>query len=326
MNNFTYLQPKSLDEAGKLLRKIDKKALPLAGGTDVLGMMKDYQVSPESLINLKGIPNLNTIEYTEGKTLEIGALATLVDIAENKIINDRFTVLADAARQIASPQFRNIATLGGNLCQRPRCFYFRGDFHCLRKGGDICYAVDGQNKYHCIVGGGPCYIVYPSDAAVALLALDAEISIYSNGKSRLVPIKDFFILPEKNYTKENILEPGELVEKVIIPDLPKSAKSKYIKFMEREVWDFAMVSVGAVIKKNGSTIAGGNVAFGGVAPIPWQIENLNKRLTGLSISETSFANLSKDTFKDAITLEHNAYKVPLVRNLLKRVLIELTAL
>jgi xanthine dehydrogenase YagS FAD-binding subunit len=325
MNNFTYLQPKSLDEAGKLLRKKDKKALPLAGGTDVLGMMKDYLVSPESLINLKGIPNLNTIEYTEGRTLEIGALATLVDIAENKIINERFTILAEAAKQIASPQFRNIATLGGNLCQRPRCFYFRGDFHCLRKGGDVCYAVDSQNKYHCIVGGGPCYIVHPSDTAVALLALDAEISIHSNGKSRRVPIKDFFILPEKNYTRENILEPGELVEKVIIPDLPKSAKSKYIKFMERETWDFAMVSVGAVIKKNGSTIAGGRVAFGGVAPVPWQIENLNKKLSGLGISESNFSSISKDTFKDAVTLEHNAYKVPLARNLLKRVLVELTA-
>jgi xanthine dehydrogenase YagS FAD-binding subunit len=325
MNNFTYLQPKSLDEAGKLLRKNDKKALPLAGGTDVLGMMKDYLVSPESLINLKGIPNLNTIEYTESKSLEIGALATLVDIAENKIINDRFTILAEAAKQIASPQFRNIATIGGNLCQRPRCFYFRGDFHCLRKGGDVCYAVDSQNKYHCIVGGGPCYIVHPSDTAVALLALDAEISIYSNGKPRRVPIKDFFLLPEKNYTKENILEPGEIVERIIIPDLPKNAKSKYIKFMERETWDFAMVSVGAVIKKNGGSIAGGRVAFGGVAPIPWQIENLNKRLAGLSISESNFSNISKDTFKDAATLEHNAYKVPLARNLLKRVLIELTA-
>ena len=325
MNNFKYLQPKSLDEANKLLMKNISTALPIAGGTDILGMMKDYLESPEQVINLKSIPGLNKIEYTEGRSLKIGSLVTLVEIVENPIINSKFKILAEAAKEIASPQFRNLATLGGNLCQRPRCFYFRGDFHCLRKGGDICYAVDGQNKYHCIVGGGPCYIVHPSDTAVALLALNAKVSVFSNGKSRIIPIKDFFILPEKNYSKENILEPGEIVENIIIEDLPKGSKSKYIKFMEREAWDFALISVGAVITKDSNKITKGRIAFGGVAPMPWEIESLNKNLSGLDISETDFSNISKNTFKDAFVLEHNAYKITLARNLLKKILIELSA-
>ncbi len=325
MNNFKYMQPKSLSEASELLKKKNKTSMLFAGGTDLLGMMKDYLESPENVINLKSIPDLNNIEYTEGRNLKIGSLVTLVEIAENPIINEKFTILAEAAKEIASPQFRNLATLGGNLCQRPRCFYFRGDFHCLRKGGDICYAVDGQNKYHCIVGGGPCYIVHPSDTAVALLALNAKVSVFSNGKSRIIPIKDFFILPEKNCTKENILEPGEIVEKIIIDDLPKGTKSKYIKFMEREAWDFALISVGAVITTNNNAIIKGRVAFGGVAPIPWEIENLNKNLSGLNISESDFSNISKNTFKDAFTLEHNAYKIPLARNLLKKILTKLSA-
>jgi len=324
MKNFKYLQPKTLDEAGSFLRKNNKTALPFAGGTDLLGMMKDYLESPENVVNLKSIPGLNKIEFLEDKSLEIGSLVTLVEIAENNLINEKYTILAQAAKEIASPQFRNIATIGGNLCQRPRCFYFRGDFHCIRKGGDICYAADGQNKYHCIVGGGPCYIVHPSDTAVALLALNAEVSIFSNGKSRRIPLKEFFIMPEQNHTKENILEPGEIVEKIIIPALPKGTVSRYIKMMEREVWDFALVSIGAVITKNGNNISKGRVAFGGVAPVPWEIESLNKALNSFTLNDSNISNLSKGIFKDAFTLEHNAYKVPLARNLLKRILTDLS--
>ncbi len=324
MKNFKYLQPKTLDEAGSFLRKNNKTALPFAGGTDLLGMMKDYLESPENVVNLKSIPGLTKIEFHEGSGLEIGSLVSLVEIAENKLINEKYTILAQAAKDIASPQFRNIATLGGNLCQRPRCFYFRGDFHCIRKGGDICYAVDGQNKYHCIAGGGPCYIVHPSDTAVALLALNAEVSIYANGKSRRIPLKEFFILPEKNHTKENILEPGEIVEKIFVPVLPKGTVSRYIKIMEREVWDFALVSIGAVVTKNNGRISNGRIAFGGVAPVPWEIESLNEKLNGFTPNESNITELSKDIFKSAFTLEHNAYKVPLARNLLKRILTDLS--
>ncbi len=196
MNTFKYIQPKDLKEASKILKSGLPESIAFAGGTDVLGLIKNGIASPEKVVNLKQIQGMSGIKFLPGKGIEIGALTTLVEIAENKQIKEKYNVLAQAASEIASPQFRNVATLGGNLCQRPRCFYFRGDFHCLRKGGDLCYAVDGNNKFHCIIGGGPCYIVHPSVMAVALLALDASVSIYSGGKSKIIPLKEFFILPE----------------------------------------------------------------------------------------------------------------------------------
>ena len=324
MNSFKYQQPKSLQDAGKFLLQNKGLSLPFAGGTDVLGLIKNNIEKPENLVNLKLIKGLGNITYIAGKELRIGALVKLFEIAEHPVVKKNFTVLAQAVKETASPQFRNIATLGGNLCQRPRCFYFRGDFHCLRKGGDICYAVDGQNKYHCIVGGGPCYIVHPSDSAVALLALNAQVSIYSNGKSRTIPLKDFFILPAVNHTKENILKQGEILEEIIIPEPPNGSKSEYIKFKERAVWDFAVVSVAAVVKKSGDRIENGSVAFGGVAPVPWRIDELNKKLKGLSIKEEDLETFSKLFFKNAFALEKNGYKIPLARNLMKRILINLT--
>jgi len=325
MNNFKYLQPKSLQDASKLMMQNSSKALLFAGGTDALGLIKNNIIVPDNLVNIKLLNELDGIKYTSGKELKIGALTKLVDIAEHPIVQEKFTVLAQAAKSIASPQFRNIATLGGNLCQRPRCYYFRGDFHCIRKGGDICYASVGQNKYHCIVGGDPCYIVHPSDSAVALLSLNAKISIYSNGKLKVVPANDFFILPKVDPTKENILKPGEILESVIIPEPSSGSKSMYIKFMERQAWDFAVVSVAAVIKKSGNKITSGRVAFGGVAPKPWQIEELNSSLPNLSLSDENIEAFSIQYFKDASTLEKNGYKIPLVRNLLKRILIDLSA-
>ncbi len=325
MNSFKYQQPKKIKDASNLLLQNTGLSLPFAGGTDVLGLIKNNIVKPGNLVNLKLINDIGDIRYIAGKEIRIGATVKLVEIAEHPVINKKFTVLAQAVKEIASPQFRNIATIGGNLCQRPRCFYFRGDFHCLRKGGDVCYAVDGQNKYHCIVGGGPCYIIHPSDSAVALLALNAKLSIYSNGNSRIVPVKEFFVLPEKDYTKENILKPGELIEEIIIPEPPEGSISQYIKFKERETWDFAVVSVAAVVKKSGNKIDSGSVAFGGVAPIPWQIDELNKNLNGLNATEEELGKFSKQFFKDAVALEKNGYKIPLARNLLKRILLDLTA-
>ncbi len=325
MNSFKYQQPKNLHEASKYLLQNKGLSLPFAGGTDVLGLIKNNIEKPENLVNLKSIKGLDKITYVPGRELRIGALTKLFEIADHPVVKSNFTVLAQAVKETASPQFRNIATLGGNLCQRPRCFYFRGDFHCLRKGGDICYAVDGQNKYHCILGGGPCYIVHPSDSAVALLALNAKVSVFSNGKSVTVPLKDFFILPAVNHTKENILKEGEILEEIIIPEPSNGSKSEYIKFKEREVWDFAVVSIAAVVKRSGNRIEYGSVAFGGVAPAPWQIDELNKKIRGLSIKEEDLDAFSKLFFKDASALEKNGYKIPLARNLLKRILINLTA-
>ncbi len=325
MKNFEYLQPKSLVEAGDMLSAGEATAIPFAGGTDALGLMKDGVVAPARVVNLKTLPDLGAIRYVSGKGLHIGALASITAIHDHEEIARHYPVLTEAAGQVASPQLRNLGTLGGNLCQRPRCWYFRGDFHCIRKGGDVCYAYQGQNRYHCIVGGGPCYIVYPSDLAVALLALDASVVIATGNRSRTIPLADFYVLPQTDYRHENILKPGEILTAVQVPDPPPGTVSAYLKFKEREVWDFAMVSVAAVLQRNGATIKSGRLAFGGVAPAPWRDEALNRLLAGVSGDEKSLVKVAERAFTDAEPLAMNKYKVPLARNLTKRILSQLLA-
>jgi len=325
MNRFEYLQPKDLNQASQWLADTDKTTLPVGGGSDLLGLIKHHITEPQALVNLKNIEGLSEITFTTGQGLTIGSQVKIAEIAENQTIRKKYPVLAQAAEQVASPQLRNMGTLGGNLCQRPRCWYYRGDFDCLRKGGDLCYAVGAENKYHCIVGGGPCYIVHPSDTAVALLALDAQISIYSNGETRTIPLDDFFVLPETDALHENILKPGEIVTAVHIPELPSNTRSAYIKFKERSAWDFAVVSVALVMQLSGKKIRNGRLAFGGVAPRPWQEPALNQGLTDLQPDEQSVDAFVSGAFGNALTLEKNEYKVVLVRNLIKSIIEELSA-
>jgi len=325
MKNFEYIQPKTLEEASQLLGKSWEEALPYAGGSDVYGLLKHHIVSPARVVNLKSVPNLDRIVYTPGKGVRIGPLVKVAEIADHKIVNEKFAVLAQAAAEVASPQLRNMGTISGNICQRPRCWYFRGDFNCLRKGGDICYAVDGENKYHCIIGGGPCFIVHPSDTAVALLALDAQLTIRSGKKSRVIPIKDFFVLPEQNVLRENILTPGEIVEEIFIPEPATGCQSAYLKMKERGAWDFAIVSVAAVINRSGNQILSAKIAFGGVAPIPWMETVVSDRLKNTQITEQNISMAAQQALKDANPLKQNSYKLIMARNLTKRILTNLTA-
>ena len=323
MQTFKYVQPKSLSDAAGISEKEGDAAVLFAGGTDVLGLIKNDIIFPSEVINLKSIPGLTNIKYSDGEGLTIGALTTITEIAENPDIMKKFTVLYEAAKEVASPQLRNVGTIGGNICQRPRCWYFREEFDCIRKGGDICYAVGGENKYHCVVGGGPCYIVHPSDLAVALVALNAGFTI-TNGKDLInVSADKFFILPEQNSLRENILKPGEILTEIFIPELPISAGSSYIKFTERNVWDFAIVSVAAIVNKRGNKINSGKIVFGGVAPIPWIDEDLNSMLNGMELSDRSIEDAAANTLMDAEPMEKNEYKIPLARNLVKKVLKDL---
>ena len=313
---FSYIQPKSIEEAVKF----GDTAQLYAGGTDLIGLMKDDIIQTDKVINLKNIKGLDKIEDKSSKGIEIGSLVKIVDLIENKIIQEKCPLLIQTAKEIASPQLRNMGTIGGNICQRPRCWYFRGDFDCIRKGGDTCFAVGGENKYHCIIGGGPCYIVHPSDLAVALLALDAKIEITSKSGQKTVPVNDFFILPENDETKENILKPGEVVTKIIVPKQNDNLKTAYIKFKERASWDFAVVSVAAILETDGNMIKKGKLAFGGVAPRPWMNMDINSKLSGLKTDEASVDVFTSSLFKDAEPMEKNEYKVILARNLVKRII------
>jgi len=324
MNNFKYIQPKTLKDASQALNKNRQTAIPFAGGTDVLGLMKDGIEAPQKLVNLKALPGLDKITYAAGKGLTIGSLVTITEIAEHPLINNKYSALAQSANEVASPQLRNVGTIGGNICQRPRCWYFRGDFHCLRKGGDVCFAVEGRNKFHCIVGGGPCFIVHPSDTAIALTALNAKVKIFSGKKSRTVPIREFFVLPDQNVQRENILQPGEIVTEIQLPDVSQNTKSGYLKAKQRGAWDFAVVSVAAVIQKNGASFKSGSIALGGVAPIPWMEKNISAQLSGFSTRQSEIEKLSKKALNEAEPMENNTYKVPLAQNLIKKMLLNLT--
>jgi xanthine dehydrogenase YagS FAD-binding subunit len=323
MQTFKYVQPKSLSDAAGISEKDGDAAVLFAGGTDVLGLIKNDIISPSKVINLKSIPGLNKIDYTNGAGLKIGALTTVNEIAEHPVIMKKFAVLSEAAKEVASPQLRNVGTIGGNICQRPRCWYFREEFDCIRKGGEICYAIGGENKYHCVVGGGPCYIVHPSDIAVALVALNAEFTITNGRDLRNVSADKFFVLPEQNSLQENILKPGEILAEIFIPEPPSSAGSRYIKFTERNVWDFAIVSVAAVVNKNGNKINSAKIVFGGVAPKPWIDENLTRMLNGMELSDQSIEAAAANTLMDAEPMEKNDYKIPLARNLVKKLLKDL---
>ena len=323
MQTFKYVQPKSLDDAAGISGTEGDAAILFAGGTDVLGLIKNEIISPSKVINLKSIPGLDRIEYTNGAGLKIGALTTVNEIAEHPVIMEKFTVLHEAAKEVASPQLRNVGTIGGNICQRPRCWYFREDFDCIRKGGDTCYAIGGENKYHCVVGGGPCYIVHPSDIAVALVALNAEFTITNGKEPKKISADKFFVLPGENTLQENILKPGEILTEIFIPDFSANTGSRYIKFKERNVWDFAIVSIAAVFKKIGSKLASARIVLGGVAPIPWIDVNLNRKLVGMELSDKSIENAAANTLMGAEPMEKNEYKIPLARNLVKKVLKDL---
>ena len=323
MTDFEFIKPKTFKEAENILLKESGSAMPYSGGTDLLGLIKDKILKPQKLVDLKSVKGNEGIEFIESGGLKIGAMVRIAEIAESEIIKSRFPILSEAANEVTSPQIRNMGTLGGNLCQRPRCFYFRGDFDCIRKGGNTCYAYDGNNKYHCIIGGGPCYIVHPSDIAVALLALDAKAVIYSKGEMKDVPLSEFFILPDEDYLHENILKSGEIITGVIIPEAHPGTKSSYMKIKERGAWDFAIVSIGAVIETNGKKIKQGRIVFGGVAPKPWIDEDLNKTLAGMELTDSVIEFAAANALMDAEPLHMNNYKIILTRNLIKKALREL---
>src|SRR5512139_1830688 len=232
MPNFTYLKAKSLKEAiGQLS---SKGARIHAGGTDLLGCLRDDIYGAEKLVSIGQIKTLRGISQASDGGLRIGALTTIAEIENNKILRERYSALSQAASEVASPQLRNQGTIGGNLCQKPRCWYYRGEFHCLRKGGDTCYAYQGENQFHCIFGsGGICYITHPSDTAPALVAYQATLRIVGPRGTKLLPIEKFYVLPSQDVRKETVLKPNEIVTEILLPPESKGLLSSYRKVRAR---------------------------------------------------------------------------------------------
>ena len=319
MEKFSYINATSLQQVTSLLSESGwGEVMLIAGGTDLLGEIKEYVESPKTLINLKTLPGMDSIE-ADASGLKIGALATIDDIARHPTIQHHYTVLAQAAASVATPQIRNVGTLGGNLCQRPRCWYYRDEtINCLKKGGDICYAVDGLSKYHAILGGDPVYIVHPSDLAPALIALGASVKIVGPEGEKTMFIEEFFTLPADNPYRENVLEPNEIVVEVTVPQAKPNTKSYYLKAREKGAPDFALASVAGVFEMDGKTCKTASIVLGGVAPAPWRSKEAEVALAGKMINESVSTQAGADAVKDAQPLNDNAYKVTLTQNLISR--------
>jgi xanthine dehydrogenase YagS FAD-binding subunit len=331
MKTFEWANAATVEDAIKLLgisdaaTDPDERARPMGGGQDLLTTMKSYITRPPRVVNLKTIPGTGSIKSDASGALSIDALVTLSALIDHPEVQKNFPGLVEAAHSIATPQIRNLGTVGGNLNQRPRCWYFRSeDLKCLRKGGDQCYATDGENKYHAIFGGHSCVVVHPSDLSPMLLALSATISIASKQGKRDLPLDSFFVLPKQDVRRENVLTAGEIVTEIKIP--ATAARSTYIKFKERSSLDFAMASVAAVVEFNGDkTVKSSKIVLGGVAPAPWPVPKVDAFLLGKKLDDDTVAQAGKLALEGAEPLEHNGYKIPLTQTLVRRALIKLNA-
>jgi len=322
MKNFEYIYPQNAESIPALLAAEEGQTLLFAGGTDAMMRMKEGLVKPQQLVNLKGVGELNFIRE-EKDGLHIGATTLLGDLVENKAAQ-KWPGLIEAAESIATIQLRNMGTVGGNLCQRPRCWYFRSrHFHCLRKHGDTCFAIYGENKYHAILGGDPCYIVHPSDLAPMLIALGAKVNINGPEGAREIALEDFYVLPEQDVHHETVLKPQEVLTEIIVPH--QSGKSHYLKFRERQSMDFALISVAVAAKISGKKLSNVRVAFGGVAPKPWRAKRAEKILEGKIADKEAVTKAGDAEMANAEPLTQNEYKVILAKNLLKRAMRELLA-
>ena len=326
MRPFAYSRASSVDEAIDLLSTAHNGEIrPLAGGTDLLTLMKADIVEPGQLVDVKRLDELpgGITETSDGVTL--GALTTLTEIEKSDLLQSRYPLLAQAAGLAATPQLRNMATLGGNLLQRPRCWYFRRPhFRCWLQGGDDCQARDGQNQFHAIFGDSPCVAVHQSDLAGALLAVDAEVRLRGAGGDRTLPLVNFFAEPTANRRRETTLREDELIMSIHLPALSPSTRSLYLKAMDRKVWAFALVGVAALLRLDGDRIDHARLVLNGVAPVPWRAEAAERALMGQRPGEAIFARAADLALQDAYPLAHNQYKVPLARQLIGRALTTLT--
>ena len=310
--NFSYVRVKSLPEAVKASSVSGTRIM--AGGTDLLGCLRDKVFPAERLVSIGRLKDLKGISRTSDGGLRIGALTTITEIAESPLINELFPGLARAASEVASPALRNQGTIGGNLCQKPRCWYYRGEFHCLRKGGDKCYALGGENQYHAIFGSDDqCCIVHPSDTAPILVALGASVRVAGPRGNRLVPVEKFFVLPEEDVHKETVLGKGEIVTEVLIPKPPPGLRTSYRKVRGRQAWDFALAGVALALVFKADRVERGGVVLSGAAPIPWRSKPAEQVIIGQRLDAKTAEKAAEAAVNDAQPLEHNEYKVPLFR-------------
>jgi xanthine dehydrogenase YagS FAD-binding subunit len=325
MKTFANKNPQTLDQAVSFVQQARNDGQTpsiVGGGSDLLGMVKEFIIKPDVLVNLKTIKGLDQVAPT-ASGVNIGGLITLDTLGSHPLIRSQYTVLAEAAETVATPQIRNVGTLAGNVCQRPWCWYFRNGFPCLKNGGDTCFSIVGDNRFHAIFGGGPSYIVHPSDTAPALVALDAKFRIVGPSGERVVPAADFFILPQKDATKENVLGADEVLAGVQLQPAHPGRRSTYSKVLDREAWTHAIVSAAVVLDMDNGVCRRARLVLGGVAPIPWRLPNVERLLTGQRITPELAAKAGEAAIVGAQKLSKNAYKLPMTKALVRRTVLAL---
>jgi xanthine dehydrogenase YagS FAD-binding subunit len=317
---FAYVNAANEKEAIAALGTERGKILPLAGGMDLLAMMKDYIAQPDRLVNVKNLDR--TIRKTPDGGLRIGAAVTLAELAAHADASKLYPALVQASAEVGTPQIRNAGTIGGNLNQRPRCWYFRNEeFNCLKKGGSRCFAVDGENQYHAIFGDGPCHIVHPSSLAVPAIALNATFRIAGPAGERQVAAADYYQMPDRNLFGETVLAPNELLTHVILPAPGGARNATYeVRFKQSHDWPLALASVS--LSMNGTTVRGARIVMGAVAPVPWRSTAAEAALTGKTMSEEAAMAAADAAVTGVKPMTQNAYKVQIARTAVKRAIMK----
>lgn len=314
---FSYTRPQTLEEALKAMA--GQGAQLHAGGTDLLPCLRERLFEARNVVSISGLSELRGVRQTPAGGLRVGALTPVAEVATSPLVRKRYAALAEGASEVASPQLRNQGTIGGNICQKPRCWYYRGEFHCLRKGGGVCFAAHGENQFHCIFGsGGKCFIVHPSDTSPPLVALRAELEIAGPGGGRTAAVEGFHVLPADDVMRETWLEPGEIVTAVLLPPPPADLRSSYRKIRARRSWDFALAGVALALEFGGDgRVRDGRVVLSGAAPVPWRSEAVEDAVRGKALTGETIAAAASAAVAWAEPLEKNAYKIPLFRGLLE---------
>jgi xanthine dehydrogenase YagS FAD-binding subunit len=319
MPAFNLLQPTSIDDAQKLLQEHQDDAWIMAGGLDSFDWLKDRIKRPKVLVDLSGIAELKGVRTT-ADGIEIGALTTLTEVVKHPVIRERYSLLADGAEAAASPQIRNQGTIGGNVTQDARCWYYRSGWPCYRAGGNMCYAdtPTARNREHAILHADRCVAVNPSDSAPALIALDAKFVIRAHKGERIVNAEDYFIGPDIDITRLHILKPGDLLTSIRIPSTWAGARFYFEKVRDRNVWDFPLLNVASAMQLSGNTIERMRIAVNGAAARPLRLKAVEDSVRGKPAIASTGEMAGQLAVRGAIPLQFNAYKIPLMRNLVKR--------
>jgi xanthine dehydrogenase YagS FAD-binding subunit len=315
---FAYVNAANEKEATAALAAERGRVLPIAGGMDLVGLMKDYIAQPDRLVNVKG---LDATIAAAGGGLRIGAAVKLIDLVEHAQAAKMYPALVQAAAEVGTPQIRHVGTLGGNINQRPRCWYFRNEeFNCLKKGGARCFAVDGENQYHAIFGDGPCHIVHASSVAVPVLAYGGRFRVVGPSGEREIDAAEYFQTPDRNIFGENVLQPNELLTHVILPAPAPMSATYEVRFKQSHDWPLAIVSV--AYTGSGRRVQTARVVMGAVAPVPWRSAEAEAALAGKTITEQVAADAAEAALKPAKPMSGNAYKVQIAKTAVKRAIMK----